>query len=143
MRHTFLFEPGVWALSGTFWTEDEKSIAVDGRTEISHSKECWLLAGRMRVLASPPAEFVNVYNIEVPGQDALSSKWTSENSTLGKLHGVFAVVGPAILSLYRSEQCGYHGTEHLRMISPNEYEAFGVLLMDDRRLSSWQVTLKR
>ncbi len=143
MRHTFLYEPGVWTLSGMFWSGDGRGIAVDGRTEISHGKDCWMLAGRMRVLASPPAEFVNIYTFEAPGRDALASKWSSENSMLGKLHGVFTVVGPCILSLYRSEQGGYQGTEHLRQIAPDQYDATGVLLMDDRRLSSWQVTLTR
>jgi hypothetical protein len=143
MNHTFLYAPGVWTLTGMFWSADGQGIAVDGRTEISHGKECWMLAGRMRVLASPPAEFVSIYSIEVPGRDARASKWTSENSTLGKLHGVFTVVGPSILSLYRSQQGGYQGTECLRQITPDQYEAYGVLLMDDRRLSSWQLTLVR
>jgi hypothetical protein len=143
MQHTFLYEPGVWTLSGMFWSADGQGIAVEGRTEISHGKDCWMLAGRMRVLTSPPAEFVNIYCIEVPGRDELSSKWSSENSTLGKLHGVFAVTGPTILSLYRSEQGGYQGTEHLRQITSDQYEAYGVLLMENRRLSSWHVKLAR
>jgi hypothetical protein len=143
MRHTFLYEPGIWTLSGMFWSADAEGIAVDGRTEISHGKDCWMLAGRMRVLASPPVELVNVYTAEPPRRDALASTWTSENSTLGKLRGVFACVGTCILSLYRSEQGGYYGTEHLRQITADQYEAHGVLLMDGRRLSSWQVTLTR
>lgn len=143
MRHTFLYEPGVWTLSGMFWSGDAEGIAVEGRTEISHGRDCWMLAGRMRVLAAPPVEFVNVYTIETPGRDPLASKWTSENPTLGRLHGVFAVAGPAILSIYRSEQGGYQGTEHLRQITTDQYEAYGVLLMEDRRLSSWHLTLTR
>ncbi|HUN26359.1 MAG TPA: hypothetical protein VMU67_08630 [Steroidobacteraceae bacterium] len=143
MHHTFLYEPGLWTLSGMFWSADTEGIPVDGRTEISHGKESWLLAGRMRVLASPPVEFVNVYTIEAPGTDALASRWSSENSTLGKLHGVFTIVGATILSLYRSEHGGYQGTEHLRQIAKDQYEAYGVLLMGERRLSSWHVTLTR
>lgn len=143
MHHTFLYEPGVWTLSGMFWSADAQGLSAEGRTEISHGKDCWLLAGRMRVLASPPVEFLNVYAIEVPGPDALESRWTSENATLGKLHGVFTIAGPCILSLYRSEQGGYHGTEHLRQIAPDQYEAAGVLMMEDRRLSSWHVLLTR
>ncbi len=143
MHHTFLYEPGIWTVSGMFWSGDGQGIAVDGRTEISHGKDCWMLVGRMRVLASPPAEFVNVYTVEAAGRDALASSWSSENSTLGKLHGVFTVVGPCILSLYRSEQGGYQGTEHLRQIALDQYDACGVLLMEGRRLSSWHVTLTR
>jgi hypothetical protein len=143
MHHTFLYEPGVWTLSGMFWSADGRGIAADGRTEITHREGCWMLAGRMRVLASPRAEFVNIYTIEAPDRDALASKWSSENSTLGKLHGVITAVGPCILSVYRSEQGGYQGTESLRQIARDQYEASGVLLMDDRRLSSWHVTLTR
>lgn len=143
MHHTFLFEPGVWTLSGMFWSADAQGIAVEGRTEISHGKGVWMLAGRMRVLASPPADFVNIYTIEAPEGEALESRWTSENSTFGKLHGIFTVVGPCILSVYRSEQGGYHGTEHLRQIALDQYEATGVLLMDERRLYSWHITLAR
>ncbi len=143
MHHTFLYEPGVWTLSGMFWSGDGPGIAVEGRTEISHGKDCWMLAGRMRVLASPPAEFVSIYTFEAPQPDAPVLRWSSENPTLGKLHGVFAVVGPSMLSLYRSEQGDYQGTEQLRQIAPDQYEGTGVLLMGDRRLSSWHVTLAR
>jgi hypothetical protein len=143
MSHTFLFEPGIWTLTGTFWSADGLGIPVDGRTEISHGADSWLLAGRMRVLTHPPAEFVNIYTIEIPGQGALASRWSSENSTLGRLHGVFTVIGPSILSMYRSERGGYQGTEYLRQMAPHQYEGFGALLMEDRRLSSWQVMLTR
>jgi hypothetical protein len=143
MAHTFLFEPGVWTLDGTFWSADGRSMAVVGHTEVSHGHECWMLAGRMRVLATPPADFVSVYRIAVPGHDGRGYKWMSDDSTLGKLHGTFTVVDSAIISMYRSEQGGYQGTEHLRQVGPDEYDAYGVLLMEDRRLSSWHVTLKR
>jgi len=53
------------------------------------------------------------------------------------------LVGSSILSLYRSEQGGYLGTEHLHQMTPDQYVADGVILMDDRRLSSWRVTLTR
>lgn len=143
MKHTFLFEPGVWKASGTFWTADGRELEADGRSEVSHAKECWMIAGKLRVLASPPVEFVNIYCMQPPGKDALTSPWTMENAALGKLHGIFSVVGPSIMSLYRSEQGTYQGTEHLLQIDEQVYHAYGILLMDDRRLSSWRVELRR
>lgn len=143
MKHTFLFEPGVWSATGTFWSAEGREIEAEGRTEISHSKECWMLAGRMRVLASPPVEFLSVYCIEPPQRDLRTYRWTSENSTLGKLHGVFTITGSSILSLYRSEQGAYQGTEHLTRLDDDHYEACGLLLMEDRRLSSWHLALRR
>jgi hypothetical protein len=144
MTHTFLFEPGRWSGAGTFWTEDGKATPAEGRTEISHRAECWLLAGSLRVLSSPPVEFVNHYSIEPLLPEALSTKWSSENSAIGKLKGSFSIVGPSIVSLYRCEGgAGYYGTEHLLQLDPNRYEACGVLLLEGRRLSSWRVQLVR
>jgi hypothetical protein len=144
MTHTFLFEPGRWAGAGTFWTEDGKATNAEGRTEITHRAECWLLAGSLRVLSSPPVEFVNHYSIETPFPEALSMKWSSENSAIGKLKGSFSIVGPSIVSLYRCEGgAGYYGTEHLLQLDPHRYEACGVLLLEGRRLSSWRVQLVR
>jgi hypothetical protein len=143
--HTFLFQPGLWSGTGTFWTEDGKPTNTEGRTEISHRQDCWLLAGSLRVLSSPPVEFVNHYFIRPPSPDAISTTWSSENSAIGKLKGSFSIVGPSIVSLYHAEDggAGYYGTEHLMQIDPNHYEACGVLLLEGRRLSSWRVALTR
>jgi hypothetical protein len=144
MTHTFLFEPGRWSGAGTFWTEDGKATNAEGHTEITHRSECWLLAGSLRVLSSPPVEFVYHYFIEPPAPDALSTKWSSENSAIGKLKGSFSIVGPSIVSLYRCEgTAGYYGTEHLLQLDPHRYEACGVLFLEGRRLSSWRVQLVR
>jgi hypothetical protein len=144
MNHTFLFEPGVWAGAGTFWTADAHALTAEARTQVTHREECWLLAGTLRVLASPPVEFVNHYSIEPPQKELAAMKWSAETSATGKLHGTFSVVGPAILSLYHSEgSAQYQGTEHLMQINPHHYEACGVLLLDGRRLSSWRVALTR
>jgi hypothetical protein len=144
MTHTFLFEPGVWSGAGTFWTEDGHALPAEGHTAITHRPGCWLLAGTLRVLSSPPVEFVNHYSIEPPTCEAVSTKWSSENSAIGKLKGSFSIVGPSIVSVYRCEGgAGYCGTEHLMQLDPDRYEACGVLLLDGRRLSSWRVALTR
>ncbi|HEY8509280.1 MAG TPA: hypothetical protein VIL32_13025 [Steroidobacteraceae bacterium] len=144
MSHTFLFQPGRWSGFGTFWTADDKAVSAEGRTEISHRDDCWLIAGSLRVLSSPPVEFVTNYSICPPATpDATTLKWTSENPVLGKLHGLFTVIGPSILSVYHCSGSAYRGAEHLAQIDENTYEACGVLILEDRRLSSWRVQLSR
>ena len=144
MTHTFLFEPGIWTGAGTFWTEDGKATPAEGRTEITHRQDCWLLAGSLRVLSSPPVEFVNHYFIQPPPPDGISTTWSSQNSAIGKLKGSFSIVGPSIVSLYHSDGGpAYFGTEHLIQLDANRYEACGVLLLEGRRLSSWRVALSR
>ena len=143
MSHTYLFQPALWTGSGTFWCADGQPLPAECRTEVAHRTECWLLSGSLKVLGSPPVEFVNAYWIQLPGRDGAAIKWKSENATLGKLQGTFSVIGSSILSVYRSESAGYQGADHLRRLDDDNYESTGMLLLEDRRLSSWQVLLRR
>jgi hypothetical protein len=143
MSHTYLFQPGLWIGTGTFWCADGQSLLAECRTEVAHRTECWLLSGTLKVLGSPPVEFVNAYWIEPPGRDGIAVKWRSESAALGNLNGTFSVIGSSILSIYRSENSAYQGADHLRRIDDDSYESTGLLLLKDRRLSSWQVLLKR
>ena len=143
MTHTFLFEPGVWTSKGTFWRADGEPIEAQGRIEIAHHPTVWLHSGSLKVFGSPPVEFVNAYSISPPGRDGTCMKWTSENATLGKLSGTYSVVGSSILSVYTCTASGYHGAEHLGQVDAHRYNATGILLLHERRLSSWQVVLTR
>ena len=144
MTHTYLFEPGVWTASGTFWRGDGEPMEAQGRTEIAHAADYWLLSGTLKVLGSPPVEFVNAYCIEPPsGRNHTGMKWTSENATLGKLQGTFSVIGSSIFGVYLCHNSGYHGAEHLEQLDANTYRSAGILLMQDRALSSWQLMLRR
>jgi hypothetical protein len=143
LKHTFLFEPAAWSVAGTFWAGDRQPIDAQGRIEICHRDSCWLLAGSMKVLSAPPVEFVSAYSIELPDRDATTLKWTAENAMLGKLSGVFSIVGDSILSNFHSADGAYRGTEHLALIDPDNYRACAMLLFNNRKLSSWQVQLTR
>ena len=143
MTHTFLFEPGIWTASGTFWRGDGEPMEAQARTEITHREDCWLLSGTLKVLGSPPVEFINAYCIEPPGRQHATLKWASENATLGKLQGAFSIVGTCIFSVFRCQDSGYHGAEHYEQLDNNSYRSAGVLFLEDRALSSWQITLRR
>jgi len=143
MRHTFLFEPAVWTAKGTFWRGDGEALEASGTTEVAHRPECWLLSGSLKVLGSPPVEFLNAYRIRPPGREGGTMRWNSEDATLGKLHGTYSVIGDCIMSVFRFEDSGYHGAEHLGQIDQDSYHSAGVLLLEDRCLSSWQLRLVR
>jgi hypothetical protein len=62
---------------------------------------------------------------------------------LGKLNGRFTVVNDTIISQYQSEDRKYSGTEILLFIDDDQYENWGVVYEDDRKMSSWEVMLER
>jgi len=66
---------------------------------------------------------------------------SSENATLGKLRGTFSVIGAASLRL-RVRDLRLSRREHLGQLDPH-LSAAGLLLLQDRRLSSWQMVLRR
>lgn len=143
MRHCYLFEPAVWVGSGTFWRGDGEALQAVAVIEVTHRPEVWLLSGSLRVLCSPPVEFMNAYRIEPATRESGTMRWTSEDPTLGKLRGTYSVVGDCMLSVYRCGVRGYHGAEALARMDENTYRATGALLLDERRLSSWQLLLRR
>ena len=144
MKHTYLFEPAVWSATGTLWRADGEPLQATSRTEIAHRKECWLLSGTLKVLGSPPTEFVQAYLIEPPGSThGEGLKWTFETAMFGKLHGRFAAIGASILSVYGCEQSGYYGAEHLAQIDAANYRSSGMLLLKDKLIYSWQMLLTR
>jgi hypothetical protein len=143
MRHTFLFEPAAWTGTGTFWRGDGEALPASSVTEVAHRPEIWLLSGSMTVHGSPPVEFVNAYRIEPAARESGTMHWTSEDATLGQLRGTFTVAGDCIMSVYRCGAFRYHGAEALWMIDAGSYHASGVLLLNGRCLSSWQMLLKR
>src|SRR5881275_162435 len=120
-----------------------RDLEAVGRTEIAHRRECWLLSGTLKVLGSPPTEFVHAYWIEPPGPKGASMKWSFENATFGTLKGTFAVIGESILSVYGCETSGYHGSEHLGQIDADHYRSAGLLLLKDQIIYSWQIMLER
>jgi hypothetical protein len=143
MAHTFLFEPAVWSSTGTLWRADGEPLEAVGRTQITHRPECWLLSGTLKVLGSPPTEFVHAYLIEPPAPDRSTLKWTFESAMLGKLQGRFAVIGSSILSSFGCETSGYLGAEHLAQIDADSYRSAGMLLLKGQIIYTWQMQLRR
>jgi hypothetical protein len=102
-----------------------------------------VLSGTLKVLGSPPTEFVHAYLIRPPAPGDASIKWTFENAMFGTLQGCFSVIGDSILSVYGSEVSGYHGSEHLGRIDADHYRSAGMLLLKGRMLYSWEQMLTR
>lgn len=143
MKHTFLFEPAVWSGTGTLWRVDGQALEAHARTEIAHRPECWLLSGTLKVLGSPPTEFVQAYLIEPPRAPGESLKWTFESAMFGKMKGRFAAIDASILAVYGCEESGYYGSEHFGQLDPDSYRSTGMLLLKDKLVYSWQMMHKR
>jgi hypothetical protein len=143
MKHTFLFEPAVWSATGTLWRADGEPLEAQAHTEIAHRADCWLLSGKLKVLGSPPTEFVQAYLIEPPKPPGTNLKWTFESAMFGKLQGRFAAIGGSILAVCGCEASGYHGAESFGWLDARTYRSTGMMMLKDKLVYSWEMTHKR
>ena len=143
MKHTYLFEEGVWNASGIYVDENVKEFPVEGRANISHGVKTWKLSGVMRMLTDLPVEFQNTYEIEPFEEKQDCTRWSSHNPDIGEITGKFIVVHDSILSIYGTKSNEYKGTEYLKQINENTYQNRGVLMKNNVKISSWAVELKR
>lgn len=142
MEHAYLFEPAVWRACGTYFDAEGRSFPLTGEVRLSRTAEEWTLTGWMEAASDPVQRFTNDYRIEA-GDSPCTLRWQSENPALGTMRGTFEVVGPYILSSYRSADGAYSGTETLLQIDGQTYENAGVAFAGGRRMSAWTAHLTR
>jgi hypothetical protein len=143
LRHTWLFEPGIWSAAGRFWEKGESEREGRGTSIVRHTGALWEIEGSMEICGEPPVRFQNNYRIAAPRADARIVPWQSENPALGTLNGVFVVLGDTIMSSFRSGDGGFVGSEAMRHLAPDRYQAQGLLLGSGAVVSAWSMELLR
>ena len=142
-RHTWLFEPGSWSATGRFWEKGEVERDGHGTSIVRHTGVLWEIEGRMEILGEPPLRFQNNYSIAAPSGDARILRWRSENPALGTLKGVFFVADDTIMSSFQSSDGASVGSETMRQLAPDRYQARGLFLASGAVVSAWSMELIR
>ena len=143
MRHSFLFLEADWVTLGQYCDEKGCKAPLEGESRIRHRDGKWVNEGKMVVRGETPAEFSDCCEITPFPDGADDTAWTSENPTLGRVNGRFALVADAILSMFHSEDGRFWGSEYLQKLDDTMYQARGVLFCGDHRVSSWVTVLQR
>ncbi|MBP1732590.1 MAG: hypothetical protein H6Q55_3019 [Deltaproteobacteria bacterium] len=143
MRHTFLFEEGVWRAEGTYIDGTNTALRAEGTIAITHTGEAWINEGSLRLLRAHPVEFQNRYEI-VPFEEGKDyTTWKSQNPVIGTLIGKIVVIDDSLISVYESEDRLYAGSEYLLQVSETVYRNRGFAFKEDERISSWAVQLTK
>ena len=143
MKHTFLLREGLWVAEGDYYDENGNVYSTVGQSETAHQEEVWVNDRIMKVFFDEPVAIADRYEIEPFGTGKTSTNWKSSNRLLGNLKGYFILVGDSLLSLFRSEDGRYSGTEWLQMVDEGTYRSRRVLLDGDKTLSSWAMELRK
>jgi hypothetical protein len=143
MKHTFLLREGFWVAEGEYYDENGNVYSAVGQSETSHQEEVWVNEGILKVFFDEPVAIANRYEIDPFGTGKTSTRWRSSNRILGNLMGHFVIVGDSILSLFRSEDGRFSGTEWLQMVDEETYRSRQILLDGDSTLFSWAMELRK
>jgi hypothetical protein len=144
VKHTFLFEEGIWVVSGEYTGQNGAVVPVEGSAKISHEARVWRNQGVM-TLVQPGGnvEIRNDYEI-APFEEGMDyTAWRAGNPSLGKLTGLFVVVDDSIISTIASEDGKVSGIEYLRKVSGDHYKSRGFIFRGDVKVSSWAAELVR
>jgi hypothetical protein len=143
IRHSWLFEPGSWRAAGTFWENGEIEREARGSSIVRHAPEAWWIDGEIEILGEPPVRFQNSYEVASRCGDTNIIPWRSRNPDVGVLNGTFVVAGDTIMSLFRSEDGRFAGSEHLTRLASDRYLANGLFMASGEVISSWSMELIR
>lgn len=144
IKHTFLFEEGLWAVSGEYTGQDGQVFPMEGSARITHEDGLWRNQGIMTLVqASGNVEIRNDYEIAPFEQGRDHTAWRAENPSLGRLSGLFVVVDDSIISTIASEDGRISGIEYLRKVHDDHYKSRGFIFRSDEKLSSWAADMVR
>lgn len=144
MKHTFLFQEGIWIAQGHYFDDMDRALPLEGMTRIMHLEALWINEGEMEIKAGDnPITMYNRYEIIPFREGGNETTWESLNPDIGTLLGRFVIVDDAIISTCRSQSGGFSGSEFLLKVSDTHYKNRGVLLKGHDKLSSWSVDLRK
>jgi hypothetical protein len=143
MTHTFLLREGFWVAEGEYYDENGNVYSAIGQSETTHQQDVWIDERIVKVFFDEPVAIASRFEIEPFGTGMTTTGWKSGNRILGNLKGRFVIVADSILSLFRSEDGRYSGTEWLQIVGEGTYRSRRVLLDGDRVMSSWVMELRK
>jgi hypothetical protein len=140
--HTYLFEEGVWDVSGVT-TTGTGPRETTGETRVVHWPGVWLVEQKLRGATDDDTEVETSIEATPLADDADHTTWTAFSSVLGKQTGHFVVIDDTILSVFECADDGPRGTEVLRQLDDETYESIGALFAGTKRVATWSLQLAR
>ena len=140
--HTFLFEEGVWEVSGQTIDEDGEVRESPGDARIVHWPGVWLIETKLTGVDESESSESSLEVVPAT-DDTDHTSWTAFDSRTGKQHGHFVFVNDTILSIFECSEGAHRGTEVLRKLEDDVYESIGAHFDGDRKVASWTRRLTR
>jgi len=111
---------------------------------VKHKRSLWSIENEIIVPMrnNKSLDLRSVYKVKPVKESAVETAWESDNRVIkGKFNGRFFFFGGKIISTYASKDGVYKGFEIFEYTGSGRYENTGSLLLGERPVSSWRLSL--
>jgi hypothetical protein len=143
VQHTYLFERGRWSARGTLVDAQGDQASLSGSASVEHGENVWNVLGDLDAGPGVCCGFPGRCTLRPLSPRQEQAEWEAHDDRLGRLSGVFLMVGDSILSTGASDDGRFVVSEWMQQVDFDRYVARGVLLEEGARVSSWALELER
>ncbi|MDR1545157.1 MAG: hypothetical protein LBU12_00255 [Deltaproteobacteria bacterium] len=143
MDHTYLFQPGLWSVEGSFYDRQEGRHRQSGQLAVIHEPDLWTIDSQINVSGQDVRDFLTRYEVTPFKPGAAHTEWKSLSGGPEPIFGLFVVVEDCLMMPWQSRSGLYWGQEVLARLGPDEYLSRGFAFIKDEKASSWAVKLTR
>ncbi|MDR2387655.1 MAG: hypothetical protein LBE80_08755, partial [Deltaproteobacteria bacterium] len=109
VKHTYLLEPGLWTVEGTYIDKEERRHRQTGQLVIVHSPSLWTIESRLNISGDDQRDFDTRYDINPMEEGQSYVEWKSITSGPEDIFGLFVIVEDTIMMPWESESGLYWG----------------------------------
>jgi len=112
-----------------YFDDSGRSIPLEGKTRVTHLHRLWVNEGALELKPAEGSIVIHSRYEVTPFEEGLSTtSWKSSNPAVGELTGSFILVDDAILSVCRSGDGLFGGSEFILRVDDEQYLNRGAFL---------------
>lgn len=138
MNHTFLLQPTMWQVIGTY-SAAGKTLNVSGISTVTHNGQQWIVESSLKLDNGTAMQ--NDYTVVPIKNSELKTTFVAQNPFLGKLIGTFELDGASIIEKYHTADHQFEGKEIMTMVDQNHYTCQGTMYNQGNVKSTWTLNM--
>ena len=142
-KHSYLYDAGVWGLSGNYQSLGNPLVDMLGEVEVVHEDATWSVKRTFEFQNAENTSTSLRFSIPAMFEDGVNQNFEADCSDFGNVTGSISFAGEDIFTSYEMLGRGVKGCECLRRILSDLYEAKGILNDGSRSICWWNYEMTR
>lgn len=141
-RHRLLFEAASWSLKG-YYQKNNQSLPLKGHLKVEPGDRGCTFSCELFHAVSELKLLERISHLSGSLTQQKTSSWQDEQSPIGPLRGQLSIIEETLLVNLFSQDKIYQSVESFLRVFDGEYETWGVIYQQSKRLGMWRLELVR